>query len=81
MFNLKYIHGFPAFTGTYHQSPGLNPLKTVSKLQRILGMFNLFRRFHPHAATLQNPLHDDLSGPKVRVPIVSPGAMHSSQHS
>ena len=39
--------------------------KAVRKL-RFLGMFNFYRRFLLHAATLQAPLHDGLSGPKVK---------------
>ena len=29
-------------------------------------MLNFYRRFLPHAATIQAPLHDALSGPKVK---------------
>jgi hypothetical protein len=42
------------------------PPKTVSQL-RFLGMLNFYWRFLPHAASIQGPLHDILSGPKVRV--------------
>jgi len=40
------------------------PPKTVSQLRRFLGMLNFYRRFLPHAATIQVPLHDALSGPE-----------------
>jgi len=40
--------------------------KTVSQLRRFLGMLNFYRRFLPHAASSQAPLHDVLSGPKVK---------------
>ena len=40
------------------------PPKTVSQLRRFLGILNFYRRFLPHAATIQAPLHDVLSGPK-----------------
>ena len=42
------------------------PPKTVGQLRRFLGMLNFYRRFLPHAATIQAPLHDDLSDPKVK---------------
>ena len=42
------------------------PPKTVSQLRRFLGMLNFYRRFLPNAATIQAPLHDALSGPKVK---------------
>ena len=42
------------------------PPKTVSQLRRFLGMLNFYRRFLPHAASLQAPLHDILSGPRVK---------------
>ena len=38
--------------------------KTVRKLRHFLGMLNSYRRFIPHATTLQARLHDALSGPK-----------------
>jgi len=33
------------------------PLQTVSQLRRFLGMLNFYRRFLPHAASNQSPLH------------------------
>ena len=39
--------------------------KAVRKL-RFLGMFNFYRRFLLHAATLQAPLQNVLSGPKIK---------------
>jgi hypothetical protein len=42
------------------------PTKTVSQLRRFLGMLNFYRRFLPHAASSQAPLHEVLSGPKVK---------------
>jgi cleavage and polyadenylation specificity factor subunit 1 len=43
-----------------------SPPKTVSQLRRFLGMLNFYRHFLPHAASSQAPLHDVLSGPKVK---------------
>jgi len=43
-----------------------SPPKTVSQLRRFLGMLNFYRRFLPHAASSQTPLHEVLSGPKVK---------------
>lgn len=40
--------------------------KTVNGLRRFLGMLNFYRRFIPHAAEVQAPLHDMLAGPKVK---------------
>ena len=40
--------------------------KTVRQIPRFLGMLNFYRRFLPNAATLQDPHHDDLSGPKMK---------------
>jgi hypothetical protein len=40
--------------------------KTVAQLRRFLGMLNFYRCFLPRAASLQAPLHDVLSGPKVK---------------
>jgi hypothetical protein len=40
--------------------------KTTSQLRRFLGMVNFYRRFVPHAAAIQAPLHDVLSGPRVK---------------
>jgi cleavage and polyadenylation specificity factor subunit 1 len=42
------------------------PPKTVRELRRFLGMLNFYRRFLPHAATTQAPLHDVLAGPRVK---------------
>jgi hypothetical protein len=42
------------------------PPKTASQLRRFLGMLNFYRRFLPHAAATQAPLHGVLSGPKVK---------------
>jgi cleavage and polyadenylation specificity factor subunit 1 len=41
-----------------------HPLKTASQLRRFLGMLNFYRRFLPHAAATQAPLHDVLFGPR-----------------
>jgi cleavage and polyadenylation specificity factor subunit 1 len=43
-----------------------SPPKTVSQLRRFLGMLNFYRRFLPHAASSQAPLHEVLSGPKIK---------------
>jgi hypothetical protein len=40
--------------------------KTISQLRRFLGMLNFYRRFLPQAAVTQAPLHDVLSGPRVK---------------
>jgi hypothetical protein len=42
------------------------PPKTASQLRRFLGMLNFYRRFLPHAAAIQAPLHTVLSGPRVK---------------
>lgn len=42
------------------------PPKTIGQLRRFLGMINFYRRFLPNAASLQAPLHDILSGPKIK---------------
>jgi hypothetical protein len=42
------------------------PPKTASQLRRFLGMVNFYRRFLPHAAATQAPLHDVLSDPRVK---------------
>jgi hypothetical protein len=42
------------------------PPKTASQLRRFLGIVNFYRRFLPHAAATQAPLHDVLSGPRVK---------------
>jgi transposase InsO family protein len=38
--------------------------KTYGELRRFLGMLNFYRRFLPHAATVQAPLNKLLAGPK-----------------
>jgi cleavage and polyadenylation specificity factor subunit 1 len=43
-----------------------HPPKTASQLRRFLGMLTFYRRFLPHAAATQAPLHDVLSGPRVK---------------
>jgi cleavage and polyadenylation specificity factor subunit 1 len=43
-----------------------SPPTTVGQLRRFLGMLNFYHRFIPKAAALQAPLHDLLSGPKVK---------------
>jgi hypothetical protein len=43
------------------------PPKTASQLRRFLGMLKFYRRFLLHAAATQAPLHDLLSGSRVRV--------------
>jgi cleavage and polyadenylation specificity factor subunit 1 len=43
-----------------------HPPKTASELRRLLGMLNFYRRFLPHAAATQAPLHDVVSGPRVK---------------
>jgi hypothetical protein len=42
------------------------PPKTANQLRRFLGMLNYYRRFLPHAASDQAPLHDVLSRPKIK---------------
>jgi cleavage and polyadenylation specificity factor subunit 1 len=42
------------------------PPKTVRKLRQFLGILNFYRRFLPQAAATQAPLHDILSGPRVK---------------
>jgi hypothetical protein len=43
-----------------------HPPKTASQLRRFLGMLNFYKWFLPHAAAIQAPLYDVLSGPKVK---------------
>jgi hypothetical protein len=43
-----------------------NPPKAVSQLPRLMGMLNFYRRFLPHVAATQAPLHDIPSGPRVK---------------
>jgi cleavage and polyadenylation specificity factor subunit 1 len=38
----------------------------VNQPRRFLGILNFYRRFLPHAAAIQAPLHDILSGPRVK---------------
>jgi cleavage and polyadenylation specificity factor subunit 1 len=42
------------------------PPKTVRQLRQFLRMLNFYRRFLPQAAATQAPLHDILSGPRVK---------------
>jgi hypothetical protein len=42
------------------------PPKTAGQLRRFLGMVNLYRQILPHAAATKSPLHDVLSGPRVK---------------
>ena len=42
------------------------PPKTIRHIRRFLGMLNVYRRFIPQAASQQAPLHNLLSGPKVK---------------
>jgi len=42
------------------------PPKAVSQIRRFLGMLNFYRCFLSNAASTQAPLHDVLSGPKVK---------------
>jgi hypothetical protein len=43
------------------------PPKTVNQLRRSLGMLNFYWHFFLHAASIQAPLHDVLSDPKVPI--------------
>jgi hypothetical protein len=43
-----------------------SPPKTVRQLRQFLGMLNFYRQFLPQAAATQAPLHDMLSGPRVK---------------
>jgi hypothetical protein len=45
---------------------GCSPPKTVSQLRRFLGMLNFYRRFLFQTVSSQTPLHEVLSGPKVK---------------
>jgi len=60
------IPGIPTPSRTCHTPPSLPPPKTVGQIRRFLGMLNFYRRFLPHAAPIQAPLHNILSGPKVK---------------
>jgi cleavage and polyadenylation specificity factor subunit 1 len=42
------------------------PPKTVGQLRRFLGMLNFYRRFLHHAAAIQTPLHNILSGHRLK---------------
>ena len=42
------------------------PPQTIRQLRRFLGMLNFYRRFLPHAAATQAPLHALLAGPRTR---------------
>jgi cleavage and polyadenylation specificity factor subunit 1 len=42
------------------------PPKTISQLRRFLGMLNFYRRYLPQAAVTQAPVHDVISGPRVK---------------
>jgi cleavage and polyadenylation specificity factor subunit 1 len=42
------------------------PTETASQLRRFLVMLNFYRRFLPHAAAIQAPLHAALSGPRMK---------------
>jgi hypothetical protein len=42
------------------------PPKTASQLRCFLGMLNFYSRFLHHAAATQTPLHDVLSGPRIK---------------
>jgi cleavage and polyadenylation specificity factor subunit 1 len=57
-----------------------SPPKTASQLRRILGMLNFSRRFLPQAAATQAPLHDFLSGPRIKGshPIASTPELHKA---
>ena len=42
------------------------PPQTIRQLRRFLGMLNFYRRFLPHAAATQAPLHTLLAGPRTK---------------
>ena len=42
------------------------PPQTIRHLRRFLGMLNFYRRFLPHAAATQAPLHALLAGPRTK---------------
>jgi cleavage and polyadenylation specificity factor subunit 1 len=42
------------------------PPKTASQLRRFLGILTFYRRFLPQASATQAPLHDVLSGPRIK---------------
>jgi hypothetical protein len=42
------------------------PSKTFGEIRRFLGMLNIYRQFLPKAASTQAPLHNVLSGPRVK---------------
>ena len=76
----NFVHQISAPPGTCCRSPILPPPKTVSQLRRFLGMLNFHRCFLPHVASFQTPLHDVLSGPKVKGshPITWTDALHNA---
>jgi len=45
---------------------GCPPPKSVSHLRGVLGMLNFNRRFLPHTVSIQAPIHDALSDPRVK---------------
>ena len=55
--------------------------KTVRQLRRFLRLLNFYRRFLPHAATTQAPIHDVLAGPRVKGRTLSLGHRCSVQPS
>jgi cleavage and polyadenylation specificity factor subunit 1 len=56
------------------------PPKTVSQLRLFLGMLNFYRRFLPHAASIQAPLHEVFSGPRFKGshPVPRTPALHTA---
>jgi cleavage and polyadenylation specificity factor subunit 1 len=56
------------------------PPKTIRHLRRFLGLLNFYRRFIPQAASQQAPLHNLLSGPKVKAttPITWTSELHAA---
>jgi hypothetical protein len=44
------------------------PPKTASQLRRFLGLLNFYRRFLPHEAVIQAPLHPFFPAPESRAP-------------
>jgi hypothetical protein len=42
------------------------PTTTTSQLRRFLGMLNFYRPFLPHTAATQAPIHEFLSGPRIK---------------
>jgi hypothetical protein len=58
--------GFQPLLERVTDLPVCPPPKTVSQLPSFLGMLNFYQRVLPHTASLQAPIHDVLSGPKVK---------------